>query len=490
MGTNSLLHGLNTLPSAPAESNEEAANHFANQLSLWTTASFSFDGPMGHALIADDEKDEKKDKVDDRVDDEERHRAMAASSAHSNAARDKMRALDRDPVEAQGGMPQAQNLPGPTMPPLPTPISLSPASFQHLPGSTAPVVGATSHAVPHAPTAATSGNATEPHIPWTSSFAPPSVGTSTATPASTSARGAENGGAWDLTSTLALQYLLSKNPSMLSNLWPNGVPPSAVASSSSSSSSNTPAPAMNPSVWPPTAPTFTPPSQGGTDGLPLPTLPPRTDSNASSLPSLQRKRSFPASTASASTQASRGSGDGSNSPTGLASTSTSASSSQAAPARGRAAGSTLAVRVKLVDTGNPEADAEANRLAIEEDKRRRNTAASARFRIKKKQREAALEMSARELEAQVHELKQENERLRTENDWLRRLITSRPDGLSTLFGASMPTVFGGLPGMPMPPPVAAPSSNTQAPPPPTTQPEESAPASFPDTTAPDSKKSL
>lgn len=103
--------------------------------------------------------------------------------------------------------------------------------------------------------------------------------------------------------------------------------------------------------------------------------------------------------------------------------------------RVRSAGSSLSERVKLVDTGNPEADAEANRLAIEEDKRRRNTAASARFRIKKKQREAALEMSARELESQVNELKQENERLRTENEWLRRLITVRPEGLSAVMGA-------------------------------------------------------
>ena len=59
--------------------------------------------------------------------------------------------------------------------------------------------------------------------------------------------------------------------------------------------------------------------------------------------------------------------------------------------------------------------------------------ASARFRIKKKQREAALEMSARELEKQVNELKQENERLRSENDWLRRLIMSRPEALPGFF---------------------------------------------------------
>lgn len=91
---------------------------------------------------------------------------------------------------------------------------------------------------------------------------------------------------------------------------------------------------------------------------------------------------------------------------------------------------TVSDRVKLIDTGNPEADAEANRAAIEEDKRRRNTAASARFRIKKKQREAALELAARELETRVNELKQDNDRLRTENEWLKRLISGRHENIS------------------------------------------------------------
>ncbi|SPC63502.1 uncharacterized protein UHOD_01173 [Ustilago sp. UG-2017b] len=83
--------------------------------------------------------------------------------------------------------------------------------------------------------------------------------------------------------------------------------------------------------------------------------------------------------------------------------------------------------LKLIDTGNPEADAEANRLAIEEDKRRRNTAASARFRIKKKQREAALEHAAKELQQRLADLEAENARLKTENGWLKSLITVRPD---------------------------------------------------------------
>ncbi|GAA5832633.1 hypothetical protein JCM3766R1_004273 [Sporobolomyces carnicolor] len=68
---------------------------------------------------------------------------------------------------------------------------------------------------------------------------------------------------------------------------------------------------------------------------------------------------------------------------------------------------------------------ELNALAIEEDKRRRNTAASARFRVKKKQREQALEQTAKELRDRVAELEKDVETLRTENGWLRGLITDK-----------------------------------------------------------------
>ncbi|KAF8559583.1 hypothetical protein OG21DRAFT_1502825 [Imleria badia] len=57
-----------------------------------------------------------------------------------------------------------------------------------------------------------------------------------------------------------------------------------------------------------------------------------------------------------------------------------------------------------------------------EDKRRRNTAASARFRLKKKEREAALEHRAKELEDRVVELERECEGLRRENGWLKGLV--------------------------------------------------------------------
>ncbi|TFK53561.1 hypothetical protein OE88DRAFT_1655731 [Heliocybe sulcata] len=57
-----------------------------------------------------------------------------------------------------------------------------------------------------------------------------------------------------------------------------------------------------------------------------------------------------------------------------------------------------------------------------EDKRRRNTAASARFRLKKKEREQALEKKAKELEMRVTELERECEGLRRENGWLKGLV--------------------------------------------------------------------
>ena len=73
-------------------------------------------------------------------------------------------------------------------------------------------------------------------------------------------------------------------------------------------------------------------------------------------------------------------------------------------------------------------DSTASRLAAEEDKRRRNTAASARFRVKKKQREQALETTAKDLEAKVVGLEQRIGQLEAENEFLRDLVTGRDGG--------------------------------------------------------------
>ncbi|TID13771.1 hypothetical protein E2P81_ATG01709 [Venturia nashicola] len=70
---------------------------------------------------------------------------------------------------------------------------------------------------------------------------------------------------------------------------------------------------------------------------------------------------------------------------------------------------------------------EAARIAAEEDKRRRNTAASARFRIKKKQREQALEKSAKEMTDKAHRLETKVHQLELENKWLKSLITEKND---------------------------------------------------------------
>jgi len=79
----------------------------------------------------------------------------------------------------------------------------------------------------------------------------------------------------------------------------------------------------------------------------------------------------------------------------------------------------------------PQSLDENARVAAEEDKRRRNTAASARFRIKKKQREQALEQSQKEAQEKVAKLEATIQQLQTENAWLKGLITEKNGGKST-----------------------------------------------------------
>lgn len=68
---------------------------------------------------------------------------------------------------------------------------------------------------------------------------------------------------------------------------------------------------------------------------------------------------------------------------------------------------------------------EKSRLAAEEDKRRRNTAASARFRVKKKQREAALERSVKDTNEKNTKLEAKVNQLEMENKWLKDLLTEK-----------------------------------------------------------------
>jgi hypothetical protein len=77
-------------------------------------------------------------------------------------------------------------------------------------------------------------------------------------------------------------------------------------------------------------------------------------------------------------------------------------------------------------TGNDSLE-DKSRLLAEEDKRRRNTAASARFRVKKKQREQALERTVKEQTDKMAQMETIINQLRMENKWLRNLVTDKHD---------------------------------------------------------------
>jgi len=69
------------------------------------------------------------------------------------------------------------------------------------------------------------------------------------------------------------------------------------------------------------------------------------------------------------------------------------------------------------------------KFAVEEDKRRRNTAASARFRYKKKLREQALEQTAKEQTLRAETLEARVKELEMEVKWLRGLIVEKDSRL-------------------------------------------------------------
>jgi len=74
-------------------------------------------------------------------------------------------------------------------------------------------------------------------------------------------------------------------------------------------------------------------------------------------------------------------------------------------------------------TSSPEVEqSETERFAITEEKRRRNTAASARFRIKKKHKTLNLERSVSDLTGRAEELEREAADLRRENGWLKEIV--------------------------------------------------------------------
>ncbi|KAI8069250.1 hypothetical protein BC940DRAFT_272410 [Gongronella butleri] len=70
-------------------------------------------------------------------------------------------------------------------------------------------------------------------------------------------------------------------------------------------------------------------------------------------------------------------------------------------------------------------------MTPEEDKRRRNTAASARFRMKKKQREHALQQTVQEMTQRTEQLEERCKELELEAKWLRALLVEKNPALIT-----------------------------------------------------------
>lgn len=87
--------------------------------------------------------------------------------------------------------------------------------------------------------------------------------------------------------------------------------------------------------------------------------------------------------------------------------------------------SSHAKTLKAIQGLSPEDPEYATKLAAEEDKRRRNTAASARFRHKKRLREQILEKTAKEMTAKSELLEIRVRELEMEIKWLRGLIVEK-----------------------------------------------------------------
>lgn len=69
-------------------------------------------------------------------------------------------------------------------------------------------------------------------------------------------------------------------------------------------------------------------------------------------------------------------------------------------------------------------------VEADEDKRKRNQAASARFRQKKKQREQQLMETSRDMQERTKRLEAENDSLKKENMFLKKLLVEKVDHMS------------------------------------------------------------
>ncbi|GAB5588627.1 hypothetical protein Unana1_03527 [Umbelopsis nana] len=89
---------------------------------------------------------------------------------------------------------------------------------------------------------------------------------------------------------------------------------------------------------------------------------------------------------------------------------------------------TAGVKRKAIESAKQDISTDPNldsKTAGEEDKRRRNTAASARFRIKKKMREQALEQTAKEMTDKAERLEGRVKELELEIKWLRSILIEK-----------------------------------------------------------------
>ncbi|KAH8120613.1 hypothetical protein DFH11DRAFT_78411 [Phellopilus nigrolimitatus] len=135
----------------------------------------------------------------------------------------------------------------------------------------------------------------------------------------------------------------------------------------------------------------------------LPPIDPSVAGQIQHLPSLMRQGVFPTSTQSPDAG-----------PSSVSSSTRSPSETTPSPTTSRSPGGPLQAM---------------DETAIAEDKRRRNTAASARFRIKKKHKTLSLERSVVELEGRAEDLEREAAELRRENGWLKEMLIMKGRGV-------------------------------------------------------------
>lgn len=453
--TTSILAGLNAAftPEDGGQTYDQAANDFAEQLALWTNANFSFDAPTGHALLLDDEKEEEA-----RRNEREREDAANANGGDGDRRKDKGRQVSPRP-----GVPQPQGPQEPTHRDHKQQADQSQQSNYFAPPSLAAGEGRRPGYGPnrddinarrHAENAAPNG--TSP-MQTPNGEANGNGVTQGAIENAFSAFSFANGGG-------SSAHHQPQQPFLPAGFAaPGAVTPEvlqAIAFQQYLASMTTGAAA------PYTAAVANPfsaavgPLQGFAQPMALQTAMANggfsNDHTPTGFPgAIPWNTSYGQDGHNDNTAQSSQTGGSSQSPEAddeEASSSTKRRKSSQANGRKKESSSAAQDRedkaeiaralrdeippLQLIDTGNPEADAEANRLAIEEDKRRRNTAASARFRVKKKQREQALEAAAKELENRVKILEEENGRLVTENGWLKSLIHVRPGSNNNGTGAT------------------------------------------------------